>query len=72
MKPIVVALLLLHTSASSSSTSSSSPGAAGMLKPLFQYIDDHQNQFVQRLTEWVAVQSNSGDHTVTQEKLKGS
>ncbi|XP_029592377.1 beta-Ala-His dipeptidase-like, partial [Salmo trutta] len=26
-------------------------------------VDDHQNQFVQRLKEWVAVQSNSGDHT---------
>nr|XP_046158609.1 poliovirus receptor-like isoform X1 [Oncorhynchus gorbuscha] len=36
---------------------------AGMLKQLFQYIDDHQNQFVQRLREWVAVQSGSGDHT---------
>uniref|UniRef100_A0A8K9WQF9 Peptidase M20 dimerisation domain-containing protein n=1 Tax=Oncorhynchus mykiss TaxID=8022 RepID=A0A8K9WQF9_ONCMY len=34
-----------------------------MLEPLFQYIDDHQNQFVQRLKEWVAVQSDSGDHT---------
>ncbi|XP_020353452.1 beta-Ala-His dipeptidase [Oncorhynchus kisutch] len=62
-KFIVVAFLLLHTSASSSSSSSSSPRAAGMLKQLFQYIDDHQNQFVQRLREWVTVQSNSGDHT---------
>uniref|UniRef100_A0A8C8J6M7 Peptidase M20 dimerisation domain-containing protein n=1 Tax=Oncorhynchus tshawytscha TaxID=74940 RepID=A0A8C8J6M7_ONCTS len=62
-KFIVVAFLLLHTSASSPSSSSSSPGAAGMLKQLFQYIDDHQNQFVQRLREWVTVQSNSGDHT---------
>uniref|UniRef100_A0AAY5K662 Peptidase M20 dimerisation domain-containing protein n=1 Tax=Esox lucius TaxID=8010 RepID=A0AAY5K662_ESOLU len=34
-----------------------------MLEPLFQYIDDHQNQFVQRLKEWVAIKSDSGDHT---------
>ncbi|XP_052350527.1 uncharacterized protein LOC118382593 [Oncorhynchus keta] len=46
-KFIVVAFLLLHTSASSSF--SSSPGAAGMLEPLYQYIDDHQNQSVQEI-----------------------
>ncbi|XP_029928322.1 beta-Ala-His dipeptidase [Myripristis murdjan] len=28
---------------------------------LFQYIDDHQDQFIQRLAEWVAVQSESSD-----------
>ncbi|KAM4633897.1 beta-Ala-His dipeptidase-like [Polymixia lowei] len=32
-----------------------------MLEPLFQYINEHQNQFIQRLGEWVAVQSESGD-----------
>uniref|UniRef100_A0A668AAP8 Carnosine dipeptidase 1 n=1 Tax=Myripristis murdjan TaxID=586833 RepID=A0A668AAP8_9TELE len=32
------------------------------LKSLFQYIDDHQDQFIQvRLAEWVAVQSESSD-----------
>ncbi|KAJ8005383.1 hypothetical protein DPEC_G00146050 [Dallia pectoralis] len=34
-----------------------------MLEPLFKYINDHQNQFVQRLKEWVAIKSDSGDHT---------
>ncbi|XP_046872284.1 beta-Ala-His dipeptidase-like [Hypomesus transpacificus] len=32
-----------------------------MLKPLFQYIDQNQNHFVQRLGDWVAIQSDSGD-----------
>uniref|UniRef100_A0A8C8JCW6 Peptidase M20 dimerisation domain-containing protein n=1 Tax=Oncorhynchus tshawytscha TaxID=74940 RepID=A0A8C8JCW6_ONCTS len=56
--------MLLHTSASSSS--SSSPGAAGMLEPLFQYIDDHQNQFVQvRNEHYYDILPGVGTHTYT-------
>ncbi|KAM6967812.1 beta-Ala-His dipeptidase-like [Aplochiton taeniatus] len=32
-----------------------------MLEPLFQYIDEHQNKFIQRLQQWVAIPSDSGD-----------
>ncbi|MEE6464642.1 hypothetical protein FKM82_006313 [Ascaphus truei] len=30
---------------------------------IFQYIDDHQDEFVQRLKEWVAIESDSSDPT---------
>ncbi|KAJ8290926.1 hypothetical protein GJAV_G00019260 [Gymnothorax javanicus] len=50
-------IMLLHVS---SSTSRPSPNATE-LDPLFQYIDEHQNEFVQTLGEWVAVKSDSSD-----------
>nr|BAF48785.1 serum carnosinase [Anguilla japonica] len=53
--------MLLHLSSSSSSTSLPS---STVLDPLFLYIDEHQNEFVQRLREWVAVKSDSNDHTL--------
>ncbi|XP_063779431.1 beta-Ala-His dipeptidase-like isoform X2 [Pseudophryne corroboree] len=28
---------------------------------LFQYIDDHQNEYIQRLKDWIAVESDSSD-----------
>ncbi|XP_073925736.1 beta-Ala-His dipeptidase isoform X5 [Castor canadensis] len=38
---------------------SSSPPPSGPLEKLFQYIDLHQDEFVQTLKEWVAIESNS-------------
>uniref|UniRef100_A0A8C6QRX3 Carnosine dipeptidase 1 n=1 Tax=Nannospalax galili TaxID=1026970 RepID=A0A8C6QRX3_NANGA len=38
---------------------SSSPPPSGLLEKLFQYIDLHQDEFVQTLTEWVAIESDS-------------
>ncbi|XP_023352048.2 beta-Ala-His dipeptidase isoform X1 [Sarcophilus harrisii] len=39
--------------------SSSSPSSSGMLENIFQYIDLHQNEFIQLLKEWVAIESDS-------------
>ncbi|XP_078143337.1 cytosolic non-specific dipeptidase-like [Centroberyx gerrardi] len=52
---VVPVFLLLHTSFSTP------PGSSAVLEPLFQYIDEHNNEFIQRLAEWVAVQSESAD-----------
>ncbi|XP_021504448.2 beta-Ala-His dipeptidase isoform X2 [Meriones unguiculatus] len=39
--------------------SSFSPPCSGLLEKLFQYIDLHQDEFVQTLKEWVAIESDS-------------
>ncbi|KAJ8411546.1 hypothetical protein AAFF_G00163540 [Aldrovandia affinis] len=62
-KLLLAIVMLLHVSSSTSSTSSSSPSST-VLQPLFQYIDEHQDEFVQRLGEWVAVKSDSSDRAL--------
>ncbi|KAJ8288342.1 hypothetical protein COCON_G00010010 [Conger conger] len=52
---LLAVIMLLHLSSSSSSSLPTST----VLDPLFLYIDEHQNEFVQRLGEWVAVKSDS-------------
>ncbi|CAO2594633.1 Beta-Ala-His dipeptidase [Lemmus lemmus] len=37
----------------------SSPPPSGLLEKLFQYMDLHQDEFVQTLKEWVAIESDS-------------
>ncbi|XP_064197806.1 cytosolic non-specific dipeptidase [Anguilla rostrata] len=64
--PLAV-VMLLHLSSSSSSTSLPS---STVLDPLFLYIDEHQNEFVQRLREWVAIKSDSSDRTLWGETHK--
>ncbi|KAI1885528.1 hypothetical protein AGOR_G00204710 [Albula goreensis] len=64
---LLTVIMLLH--ASSTSYSSSSPSSA-VLQTLFQYINDHQNEFVQRLGEWVAVKSDSSNQALWGEVRK--
>ncbi|KAG7469952.1 hypothetical protein MATL_G00134320 [Megalops atlanticus] len=62
---LLAAIMILLGSSSSSSSSSS--GSSAVLEPLFQYIHGHQNEFVQRLGEWVAIQSDSSDPAMWRE-----
>lgn len=55
MVPSLLALLLLL----SGGMSAPSSPPAGLLGRVFQYIDLHQDEFVQTLREWVAVESDS-------------
>uniref|UniRef100_A0A8C5LHG4 Carnosine dipeptidase 1 n=1 Tax=Jaculus jaculus TaxID=51337 RepID=A0A8C5LHG4_JACJA len=55
MASSLLALLLLLEGA----MLSSSPPPSGLLEKLFQHIDLHQDEFVQTLKEWVAIESDS-------------
>ncbi|XP_053100868.1 cytosolic non-specific dipeptidase-like [Hemicordylus capensis] len=39
-------------------------------EPIFQYIDEHQNEYVQRLKDWVAIESDSSNPLKREQVIK--
>ncbi|XP_067888619.1 cytosolic non-specific dipeptidase-like [Heterodontus francisci] len=44
--------------------------ASSPLDQVFQYIDDHQDDYIQHLKEWIAIQSESGNPTKRHEVIQ--